>query len=254
MAANLGTRTERAKEMIKGAVAPDAAAMQANGTATAPIGTSDNPSHAVFTIANVITFTRLVLTFVFLGIFVQQDPSTRALAIMLYAIAAISDFLDGQIARRTQTVSWVGKVMDPIMDRVLLLTGVLGLMITGELPIWIAAIVLTRDAYILGAAMYLRRFETRPIDVIFIGKAATALLMTGYGFLLIGHPQVQGFNWVDVPWLPGFNGQTCAASIYLVYAGMICSVVSAIIYRHTGRKIKRAVLERRKELESQQER
>ena len=44
-------------------------------------------------------------------------------------VAAITDFLDGQIARRTNTVSWVGKIMDPIMDRLLLFTGVLGLVV-----------------------------------------------------------------------------------------------------------------------------
>ena len=64
------------------------------------------------------------LTFAFLYLFITG--SNRMLALVLYAVAASTDFLDGQVARRTQTVSWVGKIMDPIMDRVLLFTGVLG--------------------------------------------------------------------------------------------------------------------------------
>ena len=230
-------------------VAPDAAASQESGTATAPLGTSDNPSNAVFTVANVVTFCRFLLTVAFLYLFVRHNDESRTLALALYAIAASTDFLDGQIARRTQTVSWVGKVMDPIMDRVLLFTGVLGLMVTGELPIWVACFVVGRDIYLAIAALYLRRFETRPLDVIYVGKAATALLMVGFVLLLISAPQVSGLGWVDVSWLPGFNHGTCAVGIFFVYAGLICSAIAAVVYTHKGRRVKREVLARRRKEE-----
>ena len=99
------------------------------------IGTSDYPSNKIFTISNFITFTRLVLTLVFLYLFVTDN--NRVVAIVIYAIAASTDWMDGQIARMTKTVSWLGKVMDPICDRALLFTGVLGLVVRGELPIWV---------------------------------------------------------------------------------------------------------------------
>jgi len=105
---------------------------QMTGAALAPIGSSENPSNRIFTLANIVTFCRLALTIAFLVTFVNHTG--RSLALACYAIAATTDFLDGQIARRTQTVSWLGKVMDPVMDRLLLFTGVLGLIITGELP------------------------------------------------------------------------------------------------------------------------
>ena len=82
------------------------------------IGTSDYPSNKIFTISNFITFTRLVLTLVFLYLFVTDN--NRVVAIVIYAIAASTDWMDGQIARMTKTVSWLGKVMDPICDRALL--------------------------------------------------------------------------------------------------------------------------------------
>ena len=85
------------------------------------IGTSDYPSNKIFTISNFITFTRLVLTLVFLYLFVTDN--NRVVAIVIYAIAASTDWMDGQIARMTKTVSWLGKVMDPICDRALLFTG-----------------------------------------------------------------------------------------------------------------------------------
>ena len=76
------------------------------------IGTSDYPSNKIFTISNFITFTRLILTLVFLYLFVTDN--NRVIAIVIYAVAASTDWMDGQIARMTKTVSWLGKVMDPI--------------------------------------------------------------------------------------------------------------------------------------------
>lgn len=242
----MSERTERAKSTIKGVVAPDAAEMQAAGVATAPLGTSENPSNAILTVANFITMTRLVLTIVFLVLFVANDPNTRITAIMFYAIAACTDFLDGQVARRTQTVSWLGKVMDPIMDRVLLFTGVLGLMITGELPVWVAVVVIGRDIVLAAGTAWLRKFQTRPLDVIYIGKVATALLMSGFVDLLIDVPHLDGLGLVDVPWLPGLNGESAALGIYLVYVGVVCSVITAVIYYRKGLAIRRRVLDARK--------
>lgn len=241
----MGEVTERAKSTIKGVVAPDAAASQSSGTATAPLGTSDNPSNAIFTIANVITFCRLLLTLAFLVLFVQEDDSHRRLALTFYAIAACTDFIDGQVARRTQTVSWLGKVMDPIMDRVLLFTGVLGLMWRQELPVWVAGVVIGRDIVLAYGVVWLRRFTKRPMDVIYIGKVATALLMSGFVLMLISSPMIDGLGLTDAPWLPGLNHTPAAVGILFVYAGIICSLITAVIYYKKGLRIRRQVIERR---------
>ena len=101
----------------------------------APVGTPENPSHEIVTLPNVLTFLRLVLTFVFLYLFVTGTQATeRTVAVVVYAVAACTDWADGLLARATQTVSWAGKVLDPIVDRALLFTGVLGLALRGELP------------------------------------------------------------------------------------------------------------------------
>ena len=112
----------RIKQNVKNRIDPDALRAQQCGT-TDPVGTPNNPSHKLLTVANVITFCRLFLTIAFLVVFVQR--TNRYLALSFYVIAAVTDFLDGQVARRTQTVSWLGKIMDPLMDRILLFTGVL---------------------------------------------------------------------------------------------------------------------------------
>ena len=142
------------------------------------IGTSDYPSNKIFTISNFITFTRLILTGVFLYLFVTDQ--NRYVALAIYAIAASTDWLDGQIARMTKTVSWLGKMLDPIVDRALLFTGVVGLVARGELPLWICLAIVGRDVYLFLGNFVVRHYHRRPIDVVFIGKLATALLMSGF--------------------------------------------------------------------------
>ena len=161
----------------------------------------------------------------------------RWVALGCYVTAAVTDFLDGQIARRTQTVSWLGKIMDPVMDRVLLITGVLGLLIIGELPLWIPLFVIGRDVYLTLGALIMRKVRRRPIDVVFVGKAATAFLMTGFSLLLLGIPVVSGLGLVNVDWLPGLNSQSSAVGIFFVYIGIVFSAITAIVYTGEAAKI-----------------
>lgn len=231
---------QKRTEKIKTRIDPDTAHAQRAGALIAEVGTPDNPSSQIFTLANVITFCRLLLTVAFLFLFVRGN--NRLLALLCYAIAAGTDFLDGQIARRTHTVSWLGKIMDPIMDRVLLFTGVLGLMITGELPCWIALFVIGRDAYLALGAILLQRYRRRPIDVVFIGKVTTAFFMLGFCGLLIGMPHVPGIGLLESIYLPGLGTQPAVLSIWLVYAGVVCSTITAIIYTKEGLFFKRESL------------
>ena len=169
--------------------------------------------------------------------------TNRVLSLVCYTVAAVTDFLDGQVARRTQTVSWVGKIMDPIMDRVLLFTGVLGLVITGELPVWVAIFVIGRDACLAAGAHILQRYRRRPVDVVFIGKVTTALLMFGFCDLLLGLPVVEGLGLVPLDWLPGLNGSADCLGIFSVYAGVVCSAITATIYTRQGLAIRREALD-----------
>lgn len=228
----MSERTQRVKGRVKTIADADAAETQAMDAAESPIGTSENPSSQVFTLANLITFCRLGLTVAFLVLFAGGHHRTSAL--VCYVVAASTDFLDGQIARRTQTVSWLGKIMDPVMDRVLLFTGVLGLLIVGDLPMWVPAFVVGRDLYLGVGGLILQHFRRRPIDVVYVGKAATALLMIGFCDLLLGLPVVDGLGLVNVPWLPGLNSQPAALGIFFVYAGVICSLVTAVVYTGKG--------------------
>lgn len=198
------------------------------------IGTSDYPSNKIFTISNFITFTRLVLTFVFLYLFVHD--ANRYVALAIYAIAATTDWLDGQIARMTKTVSWLGKMMDPVVDRALLFTGVLGLVVRGELPVWVCVLIIGRDLYLGLGSLIVRRYHRRPIDVVYTGKAATALLMTGFSLMLLGQPVLDGLSILpaSLSAFPGLNGSPAPVGIYFVYLGVFFSMLTGAIYTVKG--------------------
>lgn len=196
------------------------------------IGTSDYPSNKVFTISNVITTLRLILTFVFLYLFVTDF--NRYIALAIYAVAASTDWLDGQIARMTKTVSWLGKLLDPLVDRALLFTGVVGLVAREELPLWICLVIVGRDLYLFLGNFIVRRFHKRPIDVVYSGKIATALLMSGFTLMLLGMPMLDGLSLFSTSFLPGLNATAAPLGIFFVYAGVAFSVLTALIYTYKG--------------------
>ena len=200
-----------------------------------PLGTPENPNYKVFTIANVITFMRLILTLVFLYLFVTD--ANRYVALAIYATAASTDWLDGQIARATQTVSWYGKLLDPLCDRFLLFTGVIGLAYVGELPLWIPILLIGRDIYLGIGSKLLQAYRRRPVDVVYIGKVATAFLLFGFSWLLLGVPVVSGFGVSQASWLPLLNGQSACIGLLFVYVGCVCSVITAIVYTIEGVRI-----------------
>lgn len=222
------TAPAKRTEKIKSRVDPDAAKAQRHGNTTYPLGTPNNPCNKILTIANIITFCRFLLTIAFIFLFVVYRD--RTLALICYAVAASTDFLDGMVARGTQTVSWLGKIMDPIMDRFLLVSGVLGLVLTGELPVWIAVFVIGRDVYLSLGGLVLQHYRHRPIDVIFLGKLTTALFLVGFSDLLLGLPVIPGFGLFDISWLPGFGTQSVVLGIWFIYVAVITSTITAIIY------------------------
>ncbi len=206
---------------------------------TAPLGTSNNPSMRIFTIANVITFCRIALAIVFFCLFV--NGVNRIACFVLYGVAASTDFLDGQVARRTNTVSWLGKLLDPAVDRLLLFCGVVALVWVGDLPLWVAILVIGRDVYLAFGMTLLFGVRKRPLDVLFIGKVTTALLLFGFTLCLLNWPFVGGLGLVDVSWLPVLNSEGGSLGLLFVYAGCVTSIITAAMYTIEGIQLKEDV-------------
>lgn len=192
-------------------------------------------SHDIYTIANIITLLRLMLVPLFFTVLINGRED--GLAFALFVIAASTDWVDGQIARRTGTVTEIGKAIDPLVDRLLIASGVIGLYVEGRLPLWILITLIVRDIYLLGGASYLVRHRLGSIPVIFLGKATTMVLLIGFSGMILGVPGVPGIGLVDDRALPGFGSDPASLWIWFVYLGIAISLTTAAIY--TGKAYRR---------------
>ncbi len=184
-------------------------------------------TNRVFTLANAISFIRLLMVPAYLVLLLHGYD---VLATALFAAAALTDFIDGQVARRTHTVSKLGQLLDPAVDRILMITGVLGVFLVGRIPLWIILVVLARDLLMLiGGGILLAKYKIR-IPVIYPGKVATTLLFVGFAGLLLNWPMVAGLGWCDIAWLPGFTDQPVSWGIWFLYVGLILGVATTAYY------------------------
>jgi len=126
----------------------------------------------ILTLSNQITLLRLLFVPVF-AILVIGRHYRAALAVLL--VAALSDMLDGAIARLLKQESALGVALDPIADKILMTTGYLTLSFRGALPWWLTIVVLSRDVAIVAAALIISLVAGyRPFHPSFVGKASTA--------------------------------------------------------------------------------
>ena len=153
------------------------------------------------TLANQMTLARILLipVFVFLSVSYSASISSgrtqecwRLAAVAVFLLACVTDILDGYAARRLGERSQLGKILDPIADKGLLLAAIITLSFSQwpiALPLWFLLLVITRDVVILagcGLLFYLeKRLDVRPSVV---GKMATAFQMLAVGWIMLQLP------------------------------------------------------------------
>ena len=198
-----------------------------------PQGSDDREpvSDKILTAPNLITFIRLLMIPVF---FVLLMNGYDVMAAIVFGVTAATDFLDGLVARSTHQVSRLGQLMDPFVDRLLIITVVLALLLVGRLPLWTVILVVARDVYMLiGGAYLVGKWKVR-VAVIYPGKVATALLMVGCAALLLNIPLIPGLGICDFSWLPGFNADPVGWGIWFIYAGIVMVIFTTIYYTVKG--------------------
>ena len=174
----------------------------------------------IFTLPNVITGVRLCLLPVFWWLLFDQED--RLGAALLLLTLGTTDFLDGYIARRFHQISNLGKVLDPVADRVLFFVGVTAIWIDGSVAGWFAAAVLVREVLVAVATIALAALGAARIDVTWFGKAGTFCLMVAFPFFLAGASSVQWASQVTTAaWLiglPGLGLSWLATALYVPLA------------------------------------
>jgi len=200
-------------------------------------------SHDILTVANIITVLRLILVPMFFAVLLSGRSD--GVAFVLFAVAASTDWLDGQIARRTGTVTALGAAIDPLVDRLLIASGVVGVYLLGRLPLWVVVVLVARDVYLLAGAAYLARRGARSVEVVFVGKLTTALLLFGFSDLILNWPRIPGLGMIDSPSMPGLGSTPAAAGLWFVYMGIATSLVTAVVYTIRAAKTVRTLTPRR---------
>jgi len=99
---------------------------------------------------NKLTVSRLFVTVLFVFCLTAQFPYSRSLALLFFAVASITDYLDGQIARRHQLITDFGKLMDPLADKILTAAAFICLIPLHAIPAWVVIIIIAREFLITG--------------------------------------------------------------------------------------------------------
>lgn len=136
----------------------------------------------VFTVPNLISFLR-ICSIPYLAWLIACRSMVVALIVL--AISAFSDCVDGYIARKFNQVSKLGQILDPIADRLLIICSTVALAFAKIIPWWALALVVARDVIMTVLIVILAQYDYGPLPVNFVGKAGTALLMLSIVSLMI---------------------------------------------------------------------
>ena len=157
-----------------------------------PSGRSDEqglPSR-VWTVPNILSLLRLAGVPVFLYWTLETHQDGRA--ILLLMAAGATDYFDGLIARRFDSFSRLGQLLDPLADRLYIFATVLALVARDGLPLWWALVLIGRDVALTACLPLLRRAGHGPLTVNYLGKAATFNLLYAFPMLLAALPENAG--------------------------------------------------------------
>ena len=173
-----------------------------------------------WTIPNAISVARLACLPVF--VYLLFGVENRAAAGWLLAALGMTDWVDGYIARHFDQVSELGKILDPVADRMLFFVGLTCILIDGTIPVAIGVAILAREVVVGATTVILGMLGARRIDVTWFGKAGTFANMMAVPSFLGSHstlsyaPVLGVLAWVTV--VPGLALSYYAAYLYIPIA------------------------------------
>jgi cardiolipin synthase (CMP-forming) len=178
----------------------------------------------VLTLPNAVTAVRLAGLPVFAWLMLGADAPVSAVVVL--GLVASTDWVDGYLARRLDQVSRLGKILDPLVDRLLVVTVVVTLLVAGMVPWWLVALLVGRDlAILLGAVALFRRLPDIPVTR--TGKFATFVIMFGLPGIILGR-----MDWALAP-------PFLIAGWALTGIGLIAYYVAGVQYVRTAVHLRR---------------
>lgn len=182
---------------------------------------SQHQREQIWNLPNAITMGRLLLIPPVMFLLDPAAPRRALWAAGLFVVAALLDLVDGWLARRRDEVTFFGKFMDPLADKVMVTALLIMLVADGQLAPWVAIVLVTREFYVSGLRM-LALNERIEISAGAGGKAKTFMQVSGVTALILAYA-------ISAPW-PGTKIGFATLGTALVYASLVLSLWSAYDY------------------------
>lgn len=183
-------------------------------------------SDRIFTVPNIISFMRLAAIPVFWWLVLAGDRLITAT--VLYAVVATTDWVDGYLARRLNQVTRLGQALDPVADRLMIVSAVIVGLVAEIVPPVIGITLMVREAYMAVVAFGLVARKGGTLEVRWLGKLATFVVYSSIGwFYMAGIPFLE-FLTRPLAWIAGVGGLVLYWVTAIQYTGDALRIVSRL--------------------------
>jgi cardiolipin synthase len=194
--------------------------------ATPPVVDREELPERVWTVPNALSVLRLLGVPLFLWLLLV--PEADGWALLVLVVSGFTDWLDGKLARWLDQSSRLGALLDPAADRLYIVSALLALAVREIVPAWLVAVLVGREVVLGLLLLVLRRYGYPPLQVHYLGKAATLLLLYAFPVLLIADGEgwlaalAEPFAWALTLWGTGLY---VVAGVF--YAVQVAGIVRA---------------------------
>ena len=150
-----------------------------------PVADRETLPDRVWTLPNALSVLRLLGVPLFLWLLLGPEADGWALVVLM--VSGFTDWLDGKLARWLDQGSRLGALLDPAADRLYIVAALIALALREIIPVWLVALLVGRELVLGVALLVLRRYGYPPLQVHYLGKAATLLLLYAFPGLLLAY-------------------------------------------------------------------
>jgi len=185
---------------------------------------------------NQLTTLRIILSPVFVYLFLSEDPTLKQISLVVYIVAALTDWYDGWLARKFNYITTWGKFLDPLADKVLTSSAFIAFAYLDVIPVWMVVVIVVRDFLITGLRSY-AEFKKISFTTSRIAKIKTFAQMTYIYYLLV----VYTFITIDFIFIGNEDIFKILTNEYIIYYGMFIvtffTFYTGLTYLITNRKL-----------------
>ena len=193
------------------------------GFATSTVTDREQLPDRVWTVPNALSVLRLLGVPLFLWLLLGPEADEWAVVVLM--ISGLTDWADGKLARLLDQSSRLGALLDPAADRLYIVSTLIALALREIIPLWIVVLLVGREVVLGLALLVLRHYGYPPLQVHYLGKAATLLLLYAFPGLMLADGDswfarlLEPFAWALTIW--GTALYVLAGLLYLVQVGAI---------------------------------